>query len=244
MRRLFCRSAWESDLTCFPRTAGLRRQPLRRAVPARAGAHLRARRRRARIRLQPPDCRRLQARFQRSQRVGFARPRRGRRTGRASPHARSRRTGRSRRSRRSRSRPGRASGSGLSLTVSVGQPDSRMQEWSPVQTSSSTPYLTRTTRSPSLRASRRPGRDAALPLELALALGDDDLQALVGGGIASFSVFAIVADAVGVDRAQPFDAEAAQRGSIVMSGASCVCRAACDDGMYPACRWPRCSRSS
>src|SRR5438093_6930512 len=31
------------------------------------------------------------------------------------------------------------SGSGLSLMVSVGQPESRMHEWSPVQVSSSTP---------------------------------------------------------------------------------------------------------
>ena len=44
--------------------------------------------------------------------------------------------------------------SGLSLTVSVGQPERRMQEWSPVQVSSSTPYFTRTMRSPSLQAPR------------------------------------------------------------------------------------------
>ena len=43
------------------------------------------------------------------------------------------------------------------LTVSVGQPESRMQEWSPVQVSSSTPNRVRTTRSPAASALARTG---------------------------------------------------------------------------------------
>src|SRR5262249_2886769 len=50
------------------------------------------------------------------------------------------------------------SGSGLGLTVSDGQPESLMQEWSPVQISSSTPKRTRTTRSPRLSFSASSGR--------------------------------------------------------------------------------------
>ena len=112
-------------------------------------------------------------------------------TGTASPRARSRRTGRSRRSRRSPSRPGRPSADrGLSLSVSVGQPDSRMQEWSPLQTSSSTPYFTRThALALASSMSRDPRLDAALALELALALGDDHLEAreVAGEGLARAS---------------------------------------------------------
>ena len=50
------------------------------------------------------------------------------------------------------------SGSPVSFTDSDGQPDSRMQAWSPVQTSSSTPNRSRTTRLPSLMALAINGR--------------------------------------------------------------------------------------
>ncbi len=49
------------------------------------------------------------------------------------------------------------SGSSSDLTVSEGHPESRMQAWSPVQTSSSTPNFGRTTRSPALMAWSRSG---------------------------------------------------------------------------------------
>ena len=65
---------------------------------------------------------------------------------------------------------------GDAFSVSEGQPDSRMQEWSPEQVSSSTPKRVRTTRAPAEQP-REYRADAALALELALALGDDHLRA-------------------------------------------------------------------
>ena len=73
------------------------------------------------------------------------------------------------------------SGSGLGFTVSDGQPDRRMQEWSPVQISSSTPKRVRTTRSPRLSLRGILGAHAALARELAFAVGDDHLEAALGG---------------------------------------------------------------
>ena len=52
----------------------------------------------------------------------------------------------------------RRSGSGLGASVSEGQPESRMQEWSPVQVSGSTPKRSRTTRSPPSMRLRISGR--------------------------------------------------------------------------------------
>ena len=46
------------------------------------------------------------------------------------------------------------SGSGLSFTVSEGQPESRIHEWSPVQVSGSMPKRSRTTRVPAAIAAR------------------------------------------------------------------------------------------
>lgn len=51
----------------------------------------------------------------------------------------------------------RRSGSGLGRIDSDGQPESRMQEWSPVQVSGSTPKRSRTTRSPAAAALRARG---------------------------------------------------------------------------------------
>ena len=50
------------------------------------------------------------------------------------------------------------SGSGWGATVREGQPERRMQEWSPVQVSWSTPKRSRTTRLPSLTALAISGR--------------------------------------------------------------------------------------
>ena len=105
------------------------------------------------------------------------------------------------------------SGSGLSFTVSVGQPDRRMQAWSPLQTSSSTPYFTRITRLPRLQQVGHPRLDAALPLELAFALGNDHLQAVESVREGLVQRLAHLVDVVGVDRAQPLHAEALQRRS-------------------------------
>jgi hypothetical protein len=63
----------------------------------------------------------------------------------------------------------------------VGQPDRRMQAWSPLHTSSSTPYFTRHALA-ALEQAGDPGLDAALALELAFALGDDHLQAVEVAG--------------------------------------------------------------
>ena len=114
---------------------------------------------------------------------GSGSPRRGRTMGTATPRAHSRRTGRSRRSHRAPWRPDPTrSGSEPALTDSVGQPDRRMHEWSPEHVSSSTPYLTRTSALPLRAAACAPRLDPPLPLELALAFGDDHLEAGEVGG--------------------------------------------------------------
>jgi hypothetical protein len=65
--------------------------------------------------------------------------------------------------------------------VSEGQPERRMQARSPVHTSSSMPKRVRTTRSPAASCCDS-GPLAARALEHALAVGDDDLEALLFGG--------------------------------------------------------------
>ena len=173
-----------------------------------------------------------------------ARSRRDRTTGTARRHARPRRTGRSRRSSRSRSRPDRcAADRGLGFTVSDGQPESRMQEWSPVQISSSTPKRARTTRSPRLSLSASSARtrrwraswhspSAMMTLRPRSAVLHRLLQRLHHLG-----------DAVGAHRAQPFDAERAQRLLDVHAGRGAVAVRARSTACI-AGRSRRCSRSA
>ena len=74
--------------------------------------------------------------------------------------------------------PGRcAAGRGSCLIDSDGQPERRMQEWSPVQVSASTPKRSRTTRLPRLTAPCHQRLHAALAVEHALGLRDDHLGA-------------------------------------------------------------------
>ena len=86
----------------------------------------------------------------------------------------------------------RRNGSGLGLTVSEGQPDSLIQEWSPVQVSSSTPK-------PGAYDPFAAGEFPAIcglmrrwRASLALAVGDDDLETLRPVVSASERVFTMV----------------------------------------------------
>ena len=59
-----------------------------------------------------------------------------------------------------------------------------MQEWSPVHTSGSTQKRVRTTRLPAATIFAQLRPDAALARELAFAVGDDDLEALLAASAA------------------------------------------------------------
>ena len=95
---------------------------------------------------------------------------------------------------------------GTRFIVNDGQPESRMQEWSPVQISSSTPNRAFTTRSPRSSFSRVLGADAALPRQHAFAVGDDDLEAVLGAAHRLRQGRDHFRNAVGAYRAQPGDA--------------------------------------
>ena len=83
------------------------------------------------------------------------------------------------------------SGSLAALTVSEGQPERRMQEWSPEHTSSSTPKRVRTTRSPALRAAAICGRIRRWRSSWHSASAMMTFNPLYAELIASRSVFAI-----------------------------------------------------
>ena len=104
-----------------------------------------------------------------------------------------------------------SNGSGLGLTVSEGQPDSRMQEWSPVQISSSTPKRVFTTRAPRLSFSACSTRRRRWRASMHSPSAMMTLSPRSAVRIASFSVVTILPTLLGADRSQPMHAERTQR---------------------------------
>ena len=113
----------------------------------------------------------------------------------------------------------------MCLTDSDGQPDSRMQAWSPVQTSSSTPKRSRTMRSPSFTALSNSG----FTRRCLLSMHSDEATMIFGpgflGGQRLAQRVAHLGHVIGaVDLAHPFGADALHRiddRSCWSSGADC-----------------------
>jgi len=109
------------------------------------------------------------------------------------------------------------SGSLAALMVSEGQPERRMQEWSP--STRPRPREARAHHALACFEGRGDLRtDTPLALELALGVGDDDLQPLVGRAHCFAQRLRHLADAVGVHRLDPLDRRFPSR------RARCSCR--------------------